>query len=140
MRTTLLPPFFLVFTVLVTSPATEPESSSTLASGSPSRSRVEALHIAVAAMVSTKAIRMAISLRLLHGPTPLHLAESSISWRAAGPSIAMNSVGNRKQASGNNNFTAAFCAAARRAGGAWCAVNPRNARMALAIEVPNLSV
>src|SRR5205085_8789449 len=35
----------------------------------------------------------------------------SMRLRAAGPRIAMKSVGNRKQASGNNSFTAAFCAA-----------------------------
>src|SRR5215208_5862879 len=53
-------------------PASEPESSSTIASGSPSRWIVDALHIAVAAMVSTKAIKTAIILRLLIGPLLLH--------------------------------------------------------------------
>src|SRR5262249_22250868 len=57
-------------------PASEPESSSTFASGSPSRSIVEALHIAVAAIVNTNAIRTAMILRLVIGPTPLHRTEN----------------------------------------------------------------
>src|SRR5690348_7553678 len=68
--TILLPPFFGC------TPTSEPESSSTFASGSPSRWIVEALHIAVAATVTTKAIKIAMILRLFIGPTPLHLAHS----------------------------------------------------------------
>src|SRR6266566_1544855 len=69
--TILFPPFFCSLVL----PAVEPESSITFASGSPSRSMVDALHIAVAAIVKVKAISMAIILRLFIGPTPLHLAE-----------------------------------------------------------------
>ena len=57
-RATLLPFFFFGASPLLSfSPASEPESSITLASASPSRSSVAALHIAVAPMVRMKAIR-----------------------------------------------------------------------------------
>src|SRR4029078_6784164 len=69
--TTLLPFFFGWST-----PASDPESSSTIASGSPSRWIVEALHIAVAAIVKTKAIRTAKILRLFIGPLLLHPTEN----------------------------------------------------------------
>src|SRR5689334_22117375 len=68
--TILLPPFFGC------TPTSAPESSSTIASGSPSRWIVAALHIAVAAKVKTKAIKMAMILRLFIGPAPLHIAEN----------------------------------------------------------------
>ena len=92
-------------------------------------------------MVNTKAIRMAISLRLLHGPTPLHLSESVHQVEGC---RAKNCD---EQASGKGNTRAGTTISlppsalpVRRAGVAWFAVNLRRRVIALAIEVPNLSV
>ena len=65
------------FTLLLSlDPAEEPESSNTFTSVSPSRSKVLALHIAVAAIVTTNAIKIARIIRLvIVFSFPLHLAQ-----------------------------------------------------------------
>src|SRR5438552_3062227 len=69
-RATLFPLFFSVAV-----PADDPESSIALASGSPSRSMVEALHIADAATVIMNAIKTANNSRLLTTSLLLHLSK-----------------------------------------------------------------